>query len=253
MCVLAYYFEAAGFSTVLVGFVREHIEAIKPPRALWLDFPMGRPFGKPNDPAYQTKIIRAGLALFDRSDGPVLEDFADTIAVLNGRMGYALPPEYVMTLDDIGDVDRLLAQIQIEINELRPAYYAAVAERGRTTVGASELAIDEFAPFIAEFVRGGKPKSPRKGMTPIPLLKLVVEDLNAYYTETRTHRDNIDDFERLGKWFWEESKAGLLIMWLEAMSLEGEDKVLRQIVDMSLITPRFWSEGPLPGTSASSW
>jgi hypothetical protein len=57
----------------------------------------------------------------------------------------------------------------------------------------------------------------------------------------------------LGEWFWIESKAGKLIMWLEAVSLDSGDKVLRQIVDMSLVTPRFWSEGPLPGTSASGW
>ena len=94
---------------------------------------------------------------------------------------------------------------------------------------------------------------PRKGVTAIPQLKLVVEDLNAYYTETRMHRDDIDDFEVLGKWFWEESKVGKLILALEAVSLESNDKVLRQIVNMSLITPRFWSEGPLPGTSASGW
>ena len=238
---------------MLVGFVREHIENLEPPRAMWLDFPMGRPFGKPNDPAYQTGIIRAGLKLFDASSGPILEDFPDTIPVKDGRMGYAIPPEYVFTVDEIGDVDALVSEVQSEVEALRPAYESACAARGRTTVGASELAIDEFAPFIAEFVKGEKPKSPRKGITAIPLLKLVVEDLNAYYTETRTHRDNIDDFELLGTWFWVECKAGKLIMWLEAVSLESEDKVLRQIVDMSLITPRFWSNGPLPGTSASGW
>jgi hypothetical protein len=111
--------------------------------------------------------------------------------------------------------------------------------------------VADLAPFIAEFVKGENPKSPRKGVTAIPMLKLAVEDLAAYYTETRTHRDAIDDIELMGKWFWEESKAGLLIMWLEAVSLGSDDSVLRQIVDMSLITPRFWSEGPQPGTSAS--
>ena len=251
--MLAYYFESAGFSTVLVGFVREHIEAIKPPRAMWLDFPMGRPMGKPNDPAYQNRILRASFKLLDKSCGPVLEDFPDTIPVRNGRMGYAIPPEFVMSTDDIVDVDGLVAEVQAEINELSEAYAKAVTARGRTTVGASELEIEEYAPFIGEFVKGEKPRSPRKGVTSIPLLKLVVEDLNAYYTETWTHRDGIDDFELLGKWFWEESKAGRLIMWLEAMSLESDDKVLRQIVEMSLITPRFWSDGPLPGTSASQW
>ena len=63
----------------------------------------------------------------------------------------------------------------------------------------------------------------------------------------------IDDFEKLGTWFWEETKAGRLILCLAAVSLESENRILKQIVDMSLITPRFWSEGPLPGSSGSGW
>lgn len=49
MCGLAYFFEKEGLATTLVCFVREHAEAVAPPRVLWLDMPMGRPFGKPND------------------------------------------------------------------------------------------------------------------------------------------------------------------------------------------------------------
>ena len=86
--VLAHFFESYGFSTVLVGFVKEHIEAIQPPRALWLDFPMGRPLGKPNDPEYQKKIIRSAFDLFNERSGPVLKDFPDIIPVKDGRMGY---------------------------------------------------------------------------------------------------------------------------------------------------------------------
>ena len=249
MCGLARYLESAGLATVLVGFVREHMQIIKPPRALWLDFPMGRPLGKPDDPDYQKRVMRAAFALFDAPSGPVLADFADVIPVRDGRMGYALPPELVLGTADIGDVDALLAGVAQEMNALRPAYDAAVAARGRTTVGASGLAIEDLAPFITAFVRGEKPKSPRKGVTPIPLLKLAAEDLAAFYTETRTHRDAIDDFERMGEWFWEQTRAGRLLLSLEAVSLESDDKVLRQIVDMLLLTPRFWSEGPLPSES----
>ena len=251
--MLANYFESQGFTTVLVGFVREHIAAVKPPRALWLNFPMGRPLGKPNDPDYQLKVIRAAFSLLDKSPGPVLEDFPDVIPVKDGRMGYALPVELVIAKDDIGDVDQLVAVIESEMDALLVPYEAAIAARGRTTVGASELPIQEFVPFIAEFVKGNNPKSPRKGLPPVPLLKLVVEDLAAYYTEARTHRDDIDDIELLGKWFWEETKAGVLLLWLEAVSLESDDKVLAQIVEMSLITPRFWSEGPTPGNSGAGW
>ena len=253
MSGLARYLEAEGFATVLVGFVREHIEQVKPARALWLNFPMGRPLGKPNDPGYQKKIIRAAFELLDRPEGPVLEDFPDVIPVRDGRMGYALPPGYVMTTDDVGDIDALVAEVQSEMETLGPAYKAAVAARERTTVGASGMELDDLVPFVAEFVRGGRPKSPHKGVTPIPMLKLVTEDIQAYYYEARTHRDEIDDFELLGDWFWRETKAGLLMMWLEAVALETEDRVLRAVVDMSLLTPRFWSEGPLPGTSGTGW
>ena len=253
MCGLAHYFESEGLSTVLVGFVREHMEAIKPARGLFLDFPMGRGMGKPNDPSFQKKVIHAAFDLLEAKTGPVLEDFPEVIHVRDGRMGYALPPELVLSTNDIGDVDALVAAVQAEMAALLPDYEAAVAARGRTTVGASELEIADFAPFVSEFIRGEIPKSPRTGLPAIPLLKLVVEDLEAYYTETRTHRDRIDDLELMGKWFWEETKAGRLLLSLEAVSIASENKVMLQIVEMSLMAPRFWSEGPLPGSSAAGW
>ena len=251
--MLAHFFESYGFSTVLVGFVKEHIQAIKPPRALWLNFPMGRPFGKPNDPEYQIKVIRAAFSLFNVASGPVLHDFPEVIPVKNGRMGYALPVELVMKKSQIGDVDIMLQEVKKEIDNMKSDYNKALANRGRTTVGASQMKINEFADYIATFVKGNIPQSPRKGLGSVPQLKLVVEDLQAYYTETITYRDNIDDFEILGTWFWEKTKAGKMILALEAVSLESDNKILRQIVNMSLITPRFWSEGPLPGTSGSGW
>jgi hypothetical protein len=244
VCGLGHYFESEGLATVLVGFVREHIEAYQPPRALWLDFPMGRPLGKPNDPAYQTEVIRAAFDLFDAPSGPVLEDYPEVIPVRDGRMGYALPPERVFTRRDITDVDALLAEVQAEIEILRPAYDAAVAARGRTTVGASGLALENLAPHIAAFVKGDKPRSPRRGLSPVPALKLVLDDLQACYVEARTHRDRVDDIEAMGRWFWEDSKAGQLILWLEAVAAASEDRVLSQLVDWAAFTPRLWVDRP---------
>ena len=253
MCGLAHFFEAEGLTTVIVGFVREQMEKLKPPRGLFLDFPMGRGMGKPNNPKFQKSVIRAAFNLLDTVSGPVLQDFPEVIPVKDGRMGYALPPELVIDIRDIGNVNELAALVEREIKDLKRDYQAAIAFRGRTTVGASQLSIDEFTPYICEFIRGNIPKSPRKGMSPIPLLKLVAEDLEAYFTETRTHRDGIDDLELMGSWFWEQTSAGRMLLSLEAVSLVSDNKVLRQVVEMSLITPRFWSEGPLPGVSGSGW
>ena len=189
----------------------------------------------------------------EKSSGPVLDDFSEIIPVREGRMSYALPVSLVYKVNQLGNIDKLAEQVQMELSNLLPDYFKALQNVGRTTVGASELEISDFVPFISEFAKGNKPKSPRKGLPAIPLLKLVVEDLNAVYTETRIYKDKIDDFEMLGKWFWEETHAGKLLLAVEAVSLESDDQVLRQIASMSLLTPRFWSEGPLPGISGSGW
>ena len=170
MCGLAHIFESQGFSTVLVGFVKEHIEIIKPPRALWLNFPMGRPLGKPNNPEFQKKVIRTAFDLFEKSSGPVLDDFSEIIPVREGRMSYALPVSLVYKVNQLGNIDKLAERVQRELSNLLPDYFKALQNVGRTTVGASELEISDFVPFISEFAKGNKPKSPRKGLPAIPLL-----------------------------------------------------------------------------------
>jgi hypothetical protein len=251
VCGLARIFESEGFATVLVGFVREHIEAVKPPRALWLNFPMGRPLGKPNDPDFQKGVIRAAFKLFEALSGPVLEDFSEVIPIRDGRMSYALPDALLLNPGEVGDLDALLAQAQAEVAALRPDYEAAKAARGRTTVGATELGTEELAPFIAQFARGEKvKKSPRKGVPPLALLKLAVEDLWAYFAESISHQRGITEFEELGAAFWENTKAARLVLAVEAAAYASDDKALRQLVDMLLITPRFWSDG---GSAGKGW
>jgi len=245
--VLAQYFEAAGFATVLVGFVREHIEFLKPPRALWLKFPMGRPVGIPGDAGFQKRVIRTALDLLDKPDGPQLEPFPEIIPVRDGRMSYALPADLVLRRQEVGDIEALLEDVQQEITALLPEYRTAVAARGRTTVGASTLPISELAPYIAQFMQATKPKSPVAGLSAVPLLKLVAEDLTATSTETQTHRDAADNFEITGEWFWRETRAGHLLLALEAVCLESDDRVLQQMIELAMLTPRFWFDGPLPG------
>src|SRR5260370_24091942 len=66
-----------GLTTVGISLVREHTEKLKPPRALWVPFPFGHAFGRPNDPALQHRVLRAALDLLDEPSGPVLRDLAD--------------------------------------------------------------------------------------------------------------------------------------------------------------------------------
>lgn len=67
--------EREGIATVSISLLREVASAIKPPRVLFVPFPMGFPLGAPNNSALQHRVIAAALRLLERNDLPVLENF----------------------------------------------------------------------------------------------------------------------------------------------------------------------------------
>ena len=83
MCVqtvglLAGAIEREQITTTSVSLLREITSVIHPPRALFVPFKMGFPLGAPNDAVLQHQVIRAGLALLERTDVPVLETFNES-------------------------------------------------------------------------------------------------------------------------------------------------------------------------------
>lgn len=68
--------EAAGIPTVSVTMLREVTAKVNPPRALFVDAPLGYPLGSPRDPALRQRIIESALSLLHiRKRLPVLEEF----------------------------------------------------------------------------------------------------------------------------------------------------------------------------------
>jgi hypothetical protein len=67
--------ERAGIATVSISLLREVTSALRPPRALFVPYPLGYPLGAPQDPELQHRIIAAALALLTRNDVPVLAEF----------------------------------------------------------------------------------------------------------------------------------------------------------------------------------
>jgi D-proline reductase (dithiol) PrdB len=67
--------EEAGISTVLVSTGRDLTAQVRPPRSVFVNFPMGNPFGRPGDRATQRSVLLAALALArDAKTGGVLQD-----------------------------------------------------------------------------------------------------------------------------------------------------------------------------------
>ena len=75
VCLVQAALERAGIATVSLSLLREVTRVLKPPRALFVPFPMGFALGEPNNPALQQRIIQAALKLLNQTAVPVLETF----------------------------------------------------------------------------------------------------------------------------------------------------------------------------------
>lgn len=60
--------EERGIATVYVATGRDLTELVKPPRALFVNHPMGNNFGRAGDVCTQADILRAALALLDSAE-----------------------------------------------------------------------------------------------------------------------------------------------------------------------------------------
>ncbi len=235
MSGLAKFLEDEGLATALVALVRGQAERVAPPRALWVTFPLGRPFGVPDDAAFQTRVLRATLALLDRAEGPVLEDFPEDApdrTVDDDGQGWVCPVRFPKA-PAAGEGEPLDAALR-EIDELAPWYRAGLDRRARTTVGASGLPPADAARLLARWTDGTAREDTPGGMKPADALRLASEDLKAYYIEAATARPGPDAGEGVVAWFWTETAAADLIRALREACLAADDPAIRDVGDVML-------------------
>ena len=64
---MARVFEEAGLPTVSMSSALDITGLVKPPRAVFLNFPLGHQCGRPHDPAGQRAILREALRLLENA------------------------------------------------------------------------------------------------------------------------------------------------------------------------------------------
>lgn len=62
--------EAAGIPTLCMTSARDITRAVNPPRAAFLDFPLGHTAGKPHEPDLQRRILVEALSSFGTMTAP---------------------------------------------------------------------------------------------------------------------------------------------------------------------------------------
>lgn len=229
MCGLAHYFEDEGIATTLVGLVRLHLEAIRPPRALWVPYDFGRPLGAPGNPAAQRRVMREALGLLERTDVPVLVDSVDDQAVAEAQEEDSLA-ELSCTLPSRTEIRDLKETARREMAGLRPLYEEVAARAGGLPVGLLGLPTEAVAEFVLSFLDPVPAENPRPDL-PLPsVLKLAVEDLVAFYNvAASTRTDMAASAQRVSRWFWHETAMGKAIQSVRNRLLASEDPVLKAV------------------------
>lgn len=195
-----------------ISLVREHTEVVRPPRALWVTFELGRPFGVPDDPPFQRRVLKAALDLLARTDGPVFADHVEHAPEVTDFNGWSCPISLAPAA-----VDSLAA----EIDRLATWYDKARAAHGRTTVGVSGLDMPAAGALVTRALASELPEAQS--------LKEAIDDLRAYYLEAASAFPDPGTSATRKKWFWEETKLAEALLMLQprlAASSDAQHKIL---------------------------
>lgn len=225
---LAHFLEEEGLATTHISLIRPQTENTRPPRALWVPFELGRPMGAPNDPAFQTRVLRAALALLERDDGPVLiEDFPDDapgdVAAEEGD-GWFCPISLPPLPADLEAGGGFKTALEAEIAGLSTWYDTALRERGRTTMGLSGLSIENITEFICAFLDGETPDNPSNDVTLSHSLKFATEDLKTYYREAAGAQPGHNTGKQMNDWFYGDTAGGKALYALRPIILALADQ-----------------------------
>lgn len=73
MSLIARHFEARGLPTLIIGSALDILTSGQPPRASFVNYPLGFESGRFRDKADQVDVIREGLKAFDDMTSPGIE------------------------------------------------------------------------------------------------------------------------------------------------------------------------------------
>ena len=227
-------------STVSISLVREFTQKVQPPRALWVPFPFGRPFGAPDDAAIQRRVIVAAFGLLARERGPVLEEFAlepaeqlldakfQSLGRNCGRGGckledaVAAPPTAALPVQDQASsaYDGSSHEVLMEV-AARAEWHRRYCDKrgGRTQIGLTGITPERIADAVGvvhRFVMGEPVALPPSGAYPSVRLYVrhSIDELKAYYMESRIEEapQEIASVAAANDWLWLETWVARLII-----------------------------------------
>ncbi len=186
--------------TTGISLVRENAEALRPPRSLWVPFPLGRPLGKPNDADFQHQVIRHALDLLLKKEGPILKDFPFDAPAIDIEHTTVCPVNFARPDEEGSSWASKLAN---ELVQLRPWYDLSRRRRNRTTVGVCDSSIDEILTQLGVWL-----DNPEHSIDDFKWFKSAIEDAKAFYSEALTAQPGEYPLEQIRQQLWDTTILG---------------------------------------------
>jgi hypothetical protein len=219
-----------------VSLVREHTEVIRPPRALWVPFMLGRPLGVPGDPGFQRDVLLAALRLFEEPAGPVLRDFErDAPAEAEDESGAVCPVHFSRPPLAGEGADAQGYRLGQEIAQLRPWHDLAVERRTASSSGISGMSFEECGAFLASFVRRGTATNHRPEQDLGLSLKQACDDLRAFYEEAAGAQPGGLSADAMQEWLYHATVLGELLERLWREGADSSDESVRNVTQRFLL------------------
>lgn len=213
--------------------IPQHARRIRPPRCLAVPFELGRPLGVPNDPEFQLQVLRAALVLLaEDTPDPVFEMYATDAPVQVEDAGpWACPVNFSSATAE----DSRLQKILNEIHLLRPWHDRYLSASGRTSIGLSQLAVEDIPGYLLEFLENSGNERILPGLSRAEGLKCAAEDLKAYYNEAAVAQPGQAKSREIESWYWNQCEAGRLVRDLKRHCMTDTDPIVRLLAERTLV------------------
>ena len=196
-------------------------------------FELGRPFGAPNEPELQTRVLSSLLNMLAQTDGPVLEDFPEPAA---DAEGWSCPVNLAPPPKDLSYSEKLIEALNQEMALLQPWYEEAVKNaKGRTMVGISNMEPNEIIQFIVNYIHDPQMSNPNREQPMHTMLKLVTDDIKYFYYQAALVRPGQISDVQIGNWFWGETLLGKTFLKLREVLRQQNDPKLQPLANRRLV------------------
>jgi hypothetical protein len=204
-------------------------------------FELGRPFGAPNEPEFQTRVLRAALQLLEQRDGPpILEDFPEKAPVTewDSEIAWACPVSFV---PNHKDQPERLQPVLIEIEQLKPWHEVYVESRGRAAPSVSGLELTQIVRLLADLADGNHESETESDLELREVIRLGCDDLRTWYSEAAQGQPGRGTHKQIEDWFWTETAVAHLIAAASKELKHHSDTFIRALAERAMV-PRIYQE-----------